>query len=95
MPVIEIVGVVIKPFVLMIRLFANMMAGHMIIMGFVSLIFILGHVNQYFGFGVAPISIIFLVFMNLLKLLVAFIQAYVFTFFSALFFGMAVPSEHH
>lgn len=79
----------------MIRLFANIMAGHMIILGFVSLIFIMGHVNHYFGFGVAPLSVLFLVFMNFLELLVAFIQAYVFTLFSALFFGMAVPSEHH
>ncbi len=95
MPIIELVGVVIKPFVLMIRLFANIMAGHMILLGFVSLIFILGNVNHYLGFGIAPLSIIFLIFMNFLELLVAFIQAYVFTLFSALFFGLAVPEEHH
>ncbi len=95
MPVIELVGVVIKPFVLMIRLFANIMAGHMILLGFVSLIFILGNLNHYLGFGIAPLSVLFLIFMNFLELLVAFIQAYVFTLFSALFFGQAVPDEHH
>lgn len=95
MPVIELVGVVIKPFVLMIRLFANIMAGHMIILGFVSLIFVMGSVNHFFGFGVAPLSVLFLIFMNFLEILVAFIQAYVFTQFSALFFGLAVPDEHH
>lgn len=95
MPVIELVGVVIKPFVLMIRLFANIMAGHMIILGFVSLIFVMGSVNHFFGFGVAPLSVLFLIFMNFLELLVAFIQAYVFTQFSALFFGLAVPDDHH
>lgn len=94
MPVIELVGMIIKPFVLMIRLFANIMAGHMIILGFVSLIFILGNVNHFLGFGIAPLSILFLIFMNFLELLVAFIQAYVFTLFSALFFGMAVLEEH-
>lgn len=95
MPVIELVGVIIKPFVLMIRLFANITAGHMIILGFVSIIFVLGSVNPYFGFGAAPLSVLFLIFMTFLEILVAFIQAYVFTLFSALFFGMAVPEEHH
>ncbi len=95
MPIIELVGVVIKPFVLMIRLFANIMAGHMIILGFVSLVFILGNVNQFLGLGVAPLSVLFVIFMNFLELLVAFIQAYVFTLFSALFFGLAVPDSHH
>jgi F-type H+-transporting ATPase subunit a len=95
MPVIELVGVIIKPFVLMIRLFANITAGHMIILGFVSIIFVLGNVNQYFGFGAVSLSVMFLIFMTFLEILVAFIQAYVFTLFSALFFGMAVPEEHH
>jgi F-type H+-transporting ATPase subunit a len=95
MPIIELVGVFIKPFVLMIRLFANITAGHMIILGFVSIIFVLGNVNQYFGYGAVPLSVLFLIFMTFLEILVAFIQAYVFTLFSALFFGMAVPEEHH
>ena len=95
MPVIELVGVFVKPVVLTLRLFANITAGHMIILGFVSLIFVLGAAGTVMGFAISPLSVIFVIFMNFLELLVAFIQAYVFTFFSAIFFGMAVPDEHH
>lgn len=95
MPIIELIGVFVKPFVLMVRLFANITAGHMIILGFVSLIFVLGGLSTAIGFVISPLSLLFMVFMNFIELLVAFIQAYVFTFFSALFFGMAVPEEHH
>ncbi|NQT78620.1 MAG: F0F1 ATP synthase subunit A [Bacteroidetes bacterium] len=95
MPVVEIVGIFTKPFVLMIRLFANITAGHTIILGFISLIFIFGNINEFLGLGVGiGFSIPFAVFMSLLELLVAFIQAYVFTLLSALYFGMAVE-EHH
>ncbi len=95
MPVIELVGVFVKPIVLTLRLFANITAGHMIILGFVSLIFVLGASGTIMGLAISPLSVIFVIFMNFLELLVAFIQAYVFTFFSAIFFGMAVPDEHH
>jgi len=95
MPIIELVGVFIKPFVLMVRLFANITAGHMIILGFVSLIFVLGSVAAAMGYAISPLALVFLIFMNFIELLVAFLQAYVFTLFSALFFGMAVPEEHH
>lgn len=95
MPIIELVGVFVKPVVLTLRLFANITAGHMIILGFVSLIFVLGSAGAFMGFAISPLSVIFVIFMNFLELLVAFIQAYVFTFFSAIFFGMAVPDEHH
>ncbi len=95
MPVVEIVGMFTKPFVLMVRLFANITAGHTIILGFISLIFIFGNINTYLGFGIGVgFSIPFAVFMSLLELLVAFIQAYVFTLLSALYFGMATE-EHH
>ena len=95
MPIIELTGMFTKPFVLMVRLFANMMAGHMIIMVFVSLIFIFTHLmGPAAGAGVSVISVIFSVFMTLLDVLVSFIQAYVFTLLSALYFGMAT-SEHH
>ena len=95
MPVVEIVGIFTKPFVLMIRLFANITAGHTIILGFISLIFIFGNINEFLGLGIGiGFSIPFAVFMSLLELLVAFIQAYVFTLLSALYFGMAVE-EHH
>jgi F-type H+-transporting ATPase subunit a len=97
MPIVELTGVITKPFVLMIRLFANMLAGHLIVTVFVSLIFIFAQLlGIEAGFGVSIISILFSVFMLLLDILVSFIQAYVFTLLSALYFGMASPEhEHH
>lgn len=94
MPVVEFLGIFTKPFVLMVRLFANITAGHIIVLGFVSLIFIFGKMATVAGLGVAPVSIAFGIFMLLLEILVAFIQAYVFTLLSALYFGMATE-EHH
>ncbi|MBC7382044.1 MAG: F0F1 ATP synthase subunit A [Bacteroidia bacterium] len=91
---IEIIGMFNKPIVLMIRLFANITAGHIIILGFFSLIFIFGSMSPYLGYGVSVVSVAFTVFMNFIELLVAFLQAYVFTLLSALYFGTAVE-EHH
>jgi len=95
MPIIEIVGMFTKPFVLMVRLFANITAGHIIILGFISLIFVFGKSNVYAGFGMSALSVSLAIFMNFLELLVAFIQAFVFTLLSALFLGMAVEEHHH
>ena len=96
MPVVEIIGIITKPFVLMIRLFANITAGHIIVLGFISLIFIFGEMSAAIGYGVSVFSVAFMIFMNLLELLVAFIQAYVFTLLSALYFGLAtIEPEHH
>ena len=96
MPIIEIIGIITKPVVLMIRLFANITAGHIIALGFVSLIFIFGAMNVALGYGVSVVSVAFMIFMNLLELLVAFIQAYVFTLLSALYFGLAtIEPKHH
>ena len=95
MPVVELIGVITKPFVLMVRLFANITAGHIIMLGFMSLIFIFGNMNPFLGYGVSIMSIAFGVFMSLLELLVAFIQAYVFTLLSAIYFGMAIEEHHH
>jgi F-type H+-transporting ATPase subunit a len=92
---IEIIGMLNKPIVLMIRLFANITAGHIIILGFFSLIFIFGAMNQSLGLGVSVLSVAFTTFMNFLELLVAFLQAYVFTLLSALYFGSAVEEHHH
>ncbi|MFN4083627.1 MAG: F0F1 ATP synthase subunit A [Bacteroidia bacterium] len=92
---IEIIGMFNKPIVLMIRLFANITAGHIIILGFFSLIFIFGAVNASLGLGVSVLSVAFTVFMSMLELLVAFLQAYVFTLLSALYFGSAVEEHHH
>ncbi|PID62671.1 MAG: ATP synthase F0 subunit A [Ignavibacteriae bacterium] len=86
--VIEILGLFTKPFALAVRLFANMTAGHIVIMALIGLIFILK------SLVVAPISIAFALFIYLLEILVALIQAYIFTMLSSLFIGMAVHQDH-
>jgi len=91
---VEIMGAFLKPFVLMIRLFANITAGHIIILSFFSLIFIFGEINPVAGYGASILSVGFVIFMTLLELLVAFLQAYVFTLLSAIYFGAAVEEEH-
>jgi len=96
MPIVEIIGLITKPFVLMVRLFANISAGHIIILGFIGLIFIFGNINIGAGLGASVVSVAFAVFMGMLELLVAFLQAYVFTLLSSLYFGMATEEhEHH
>jgi len=94
MPLIEMFGVLTKPFALMIRLFANMMAGHAIILAFVSIVFITMQVSIAIGSCVTVLSGVMLIFMNCLECIVAFVQAYVFTILSAVFIGLSVP-EHH
>ena len=81
---VEIIGMVVKPFTLCVRLFANMMGGHIVILSLLALIFILG------WWVVVPFSVGFAFFINLLELLVAFIQAYIFTMLTSLFIGMSV-----
>ena len=93
MPLIELFGVFTKPFALMIRLFANMMAGHAVMLSFTCVIFLGWSMGVGFGLGLNTFSIIMLLFMNLLELLVAFVQAYVFTMLSAVFIGLA-HKEH-
>jgi F-type H+-transporting ATPase subunit a len=89
MIVVEIIGLFSKPFALMIRLFANITAGHIIVLSLVCLIFI------FKSLAVAPVSVVFVIFMDCLELLVAFLQAYIFTLLSSLFISMAMPEEHH
>lgn len=91
---IEFLGIFIKPVVLMVRLTANITAGHIIILAFVSLIFIFGEQGAGIGYGVGIGSTLFMVFMFFIELLVVFLQAYVFTLLSALYFGMAVEEAH-
>jgi len=88
--VLELLSTFIRPFALCIRLFANMMAGHIVILAFISLIFILKQV----WFVVAPLSVGFTLFVYLLELLVAFLQAYIFTMLTANFIGMSVHPAH-
>lgn len=79
----------------MVRLFANISAGHIIALGFVALIFIFGEMNVFVGYAVSPVSIGFGIFMAMIELLVAFLQAYVFTLLSAIYFGMATEEHAH
>jgi F-type H+-transporting ATPase subunit a len=85
---VEIIGQLTKPFALCIRLFANMTAGHIVILSFLSMIFILQSIF------VAPISIFFALFISLLELFVAFLQAYIFTMLTSLFIGMSIHPQH-
>lgn len=85
---VEIIGLFSRPFALMIRLFANITAGHIIVLSLISLIFIFDSI------GIAPVSMVFVIFMDFMELLVAFLQAYIFTLLSALFISLAVQ-EHH
>ena len=94
---IEILGLFLKPFTLMLRLFANVTAGHIVIISFVSLIFIFGNAGESLNgtiIGTAA-SIPLTLFMMALELLVAFLQAYIFTMLSAVYFGMATEEAHH
>jgi F-type H+-transporting ATPase subunit a len=78
-----------RPFALMLRLFANITAGHILVLSLISLIFIFDSIF------LSPVSALFVIFMDFLELLVAFLQAYIFTLLSALFIGLAVAEEHH
>lgn len=86
---IEIIGIFTKPISLMIRLFANITAGHIIILALMSLIFIFKSV------AVAPVSVAFALFIGIIEIVVTAIQAYIFTVLSALYFGMATEEAHH
>lgn len=92
---VEFLGIFIKPFALIIRLFANMVAGHIIIICLISLIFIFGQVSSVAGWGASPVSVAFTTFIYLIEVLVAFIQAYIFTNLTALFIGSAFEGAHH
>lgn len=94
-PFLEFIGIFTKPVALMIRLFANILAGHIILLVFISLIFVFGSVSPLIGSSVGVFSMAFAVVMNLLEVLVVFIQAYVFTLLSAAFIGLAQVEPHH
>jgi F-type H+-transporting ATPase subunit a len=88
---IEVLGLVTKAFALCIRLFANMIAGHIVILSFIGMIFIFGAVNPWLGVGVtAPAAVVLVIFVSLLEIFVAFLQAYIFTFLTAIFTGAAM-----
>lgn len=91
MPVIEFIGMLTKPFSLMIRLFANILAGHVLILSVVALVFISATLGPVLFGSLSFVAVLFGIFMDCLELLVAFIQAYVFTMLSAVFIGLAHP----
>ncbi len=93
MPIIETVGCFTKPFVLAVRLFANITAGHIVVLGFISSIFIVAQISAAGGVGMSIFSLLLVIFVDCIELLVAYIQAYVFTLLSALYFGMASKEE--
>ena len=92
---VEFLSVFIKPFALIIRLFANMVAGHIIIICLVSLIFIFGELHPAAGWGASPLAIGFTIFIYFIEVLVAFLQAFIFTMLTAVFVGQAFEGEHH
>ena len=91
---VELISVFTKPVSLMIRLFANMLAGHIIILSIISLVFIFGSLHKAAGYGFLPITILFNIVMMLLELLVAFIQAFIFANLTAVFIGQAMEGAH-
>ncbi len=91
MPLIEIIGMFTKPFSLMVRLFANILAGHFMILGVIAVIFLTAKMGAAVNGGLTVVAVILGVFMDCLELLVAFIQAYVFTMLSAVFIGLSRP----
>lgn len=92
--IIELLSLLIKPIALMIRLFANMLAGHIVILSVISMIFIFGALNKFVGIGFVPVSLAFSVFMFMLELLVAAIQAFIFANLTAVFLGQAIEEGH-
>lgn len=93
---VELMGIFTKPFALMIRLFANMVAGHVIILSFIILIFIFGAMSKSLGYGTSPIFVGLAVFIYAIEVLVAFIQAFIFTNLTAVFIGQAFEhGDHH
>ncbi len=92
---VEVLSLFIKPMALIIRLFANMVAGHIIIICLISLIFIFAGLNVYAGWGTSIFSIAFTVFIYFIEILVAFIQAFIFAMLTAVFIGQAYEGEHH
>lgn len=92
---VEILSIFTKAFALIIRLFANMLAGHIIIICLISLIFIFSSISKGVGVGFAPVSVAFAAFIYVIEILVAFIQAFIFTNLTAVFIGQAVEETHH
>ena len=94
MPLIEFIGLFTKPFSLMVRLFANILAGHILVLSVIAMVFITARLGAVLNGSLSFVAVLFGIFMDCLEILVAFIQAYVFTMLSAVFIGMAHPQAH-
>jgi len=94
-PIIELIGIFTKPFALMVRLFANILAGHSIVLGLVSIVFLTVAMGALGNGLMSGFSVIMTVFINFIELLVAYVQAYVFTMLSAVFIGLSQVEPHH
>lgn len=92
---VEFLGIFTKPFALIIRLFANMLSGHIIILSFIILIFIFASMNTALGWGTSPLFVALAIFIYLIEVLVAFIQAFIFANLTAVFIGQSFEGEHH
>ena len=95
MPLIEVIGMFTKPFSLMVRLFANILAGHIMLLGVVAVVFLTAKLGPVLNGSMSVIAVLFGVFMDILELLVAFIQAYVFTMLSSVFIGLSRQEPEH
>ncbi len=95
MPALELIGVFTKPFALMIRLFANILAGHAMVLGLLCVIFLAAKMTAGMTAGLTVVSVLMTIFIDCLELLVAYIQAYVFTMLSAVFIGLSQVEPHH
>ncbi|MGO4292877.1 F0F1 ATP synthase subunit A [Chitinophaga sp. RAB17] len=91
---VELIGIFTKPISLIIRLFANILAGHIIILSIICLVFIFGSLNKIAGYSFLPVTVLFNIVMMMLELLVAFIQAFIFANLTAVFIGQAMEGAH-
>jgi len=92
---LELLSMIVKPFALCVRLFANMMAGHVVILAFISLIFIFGQTySAPVAWATSPVAVGFALFVHFLELLVSTVQAYIFTMLTATFIGMSSHPAH-
>jgi F-type H+-transporting ATPase subunit a len=95
MPAVEFLGIFTKPFALMIRLFASILAGHALLLGLTCMVFVTVKLGVLMNTGMITFSVILTIFSDFVELLVAYIQAYVFTMLSAIYIGLSQVEPHH
>jgi F-type H+-transporting ATPase subunit a len=92
---VELLGIFTKPFALMIRLFASILAGHALLLGLTCIVFLTVHLGVAINYSMTVFSVLLSIFSNFVEILVAYIQAYVFTMLSAIYFGLSQVEPHH